>query len=81
MTEVFRRIERLLARATDVLIAVSDEVRDELVAREVAPASKFEVVPLGFDLSSFAVNGTLRDEMRDAVPSCLIRRKSLRDTQ
>jgi glycosyltransferase involved in cell wall biosynthesis len=69
MTELFRRIERFLARATDVLIAVSDEVRDELVARHVAPASKFAVVPLGFDLSGFAVNGTVRQQMREAVRS------------
>ncbi len=35
---VYRRIEHLLARFTDRLIAVSDEVRDELVAMRVAPA-------------------------------------------
>ena len=39
---VFRRIERLLAPLTDVLIAVSDEVRDELVALGVAPAERFD---------------------------------------
>ena len=64
---IYRRIERRLARRTDRLIAVSDEVRDELVAMHVAPASKFEVVPLGFDLSPFTVNGAVRQEMRDAL--------------
>ncbi len=64
---IYRRIERWLARRTDRLIAVSDEVRDELVAMDVAPASKFEVVPLGFDLSPFTVNGAVRQEMRDAL--------------
>jgi glycosyltransferase involved in cell wall biosynthesis len=49
----FRRVERQLARHTDVLIAVSDEVRDDLVRLGVAEQSKFVVVPLGFDLSRF----------------------------
>jgi glycosyltransferase involved in cell wall biosynthesis len=60
---VYRVIERVLARISDRLIAVSDEVRDELVAMDVAPASKFEVVPLGFDLSPFQV-GTDERERR-----------------
>jgi glycosyltransferase involved in cell wall biosynthesis len=68
---IYRRIERLLARFTDRLIAVSDEVRNELVAMGVAPASKFAVVPLGFDLSPFTVNGTARAEMREALRSDL----------
>lgn len=49
----YRRIERLLARFTDCLVAVSSEVRDDLVALGVAEADKFEVIPLGFDLSPF----------------------------
>ncbi|MFN0153785.1 MAG: glycosyltransferase family 4 protein [Gaiella sp.] len=49
-TRIFRTIETVLARLSDRLIAVSPEVRDELVALGVAPASKFEVVRLGIDL-------------------------------
>jgi glycosyltransferase involved in cell wall biosynthesis len=49
----FRAIERWLARSTDRLIAVSPEVRDDLVALGIAPRERFEVVPLGFDLSPF----------------------------
>jgi glycosyltransferase involved in cell wall biosynthesis len=64
---LYRRIEQLLARFTDRLIAVSDEVRDELVALGVAPASKFVVVPLGFDLSSFTVDGLARQQARERV--------------
>src|SRR5947209_8241252 len=67
MAGVYRWIERFLARYTDRLIAVSEEVRDELVAIGVAPGSKFEVVPLGLDLSHFAVNGEIRREMREAL--------------
>ena len=49
-TAAFREVERTLARRTDRLIAVSPEVRDELVAEGIAPASRFEVVRLGLDL-------------------------------
>ncbi|MGH2930135.1 MAG: glycosyltransferase, partial [Solirubrobacteraceae bacterium] len=51
---VYRLIEHLLARVTDVLLAVSQQVRDELIELRVAPASRFRVMPLGFDLSPFA---------------------------
>ena len=60
----YRRIEQLLAARTDRLIAVSPEVRDELVALGVAPEAAFEVVPLGFDLSPFQVAGPARESMR-----------------
>ena len=46
-------IERLLARFTTRLVAVSEEVRDDLVSLGVAPAGRFEVVRLGLDLSQF----------------------------
>ena len=49
-TLVFRAIETILARASDRLIAVSPEVRDELVALHVAPREKFSVVRLGIEL-------------------------------
>ena len=50
-TRAFGSIERGLAHTTDALIAVSPEVRDELVEAGVAPASRFAVVRLGIDLS------------------------------
>jgi glycosyltransferase involved in cell wall biosynthesis len=49
-TQLFRAIETLLAHFTDRLIAVSPEVRDELVALHVAPRRKFSVVRLGIEL-------------------------------
>jgi len=52
--DVFRRIERLLARFTDVLCVVSPQQAGELSARfGVAPPEKFRVVPLGLELDSF----------------------------
>jgi glycosyltransferase involved in cell wall biosynthesis len=46
----FRTLERWLARVTTVLIAVSPEVRDDLVKLRVAPADKFRIVRLGIEL-------------------------------
>jgi glycosyltransferase involved in cell wall biosynthesis len=50
-SEAFRRLERTLARHSDALIAVSPEVRDDLVRLGVAPASKIVVIRLGLDLA------------------------------
>jgi glycosyltransferase involved in cell wall biosynthesis len=47
----FRLLERLLARVTTRLIAVSPQVRDDLVALGVAPPEKFSVVRLGIELA------------------------------
>ena len=49
-TAFFRQVERTLARASDVLVAVSPEVRDELVELGVAPYEKFVVIRLGIPL-------------------------------
>ena len=49
-TAFFKQVERMLARSTDVLVAVSPEVRDELVAHGIAPADKFTVIRLGIPL-------------------------------
>ena len=50
-TAFFRRVERALARRSDVLVAVSPEVRDELVAQRIAPQQKFAVIRLGIPLA------------------------------
>ena len=55
VTRVFIALERLLARKTDALIAVSPRVRDDLVARyRIGGRGRFVVAPLGFDLETFA---------------------------
>ena len=46
-------VERLLARRTDVLVAVSDRQRDELLADRIAAPSRIRTVPLGVDLEPF----------------------------
>jgi glycosyltransferase involved in cell wall biosynthesis len=50
-TQGFQVLERWLATKTTKLIAVSPQVRDDLVALGVAPAHKFEVIRLGIELA------------------------------
>jgi glycosyltransferase involved in cell wall biosynthesis len=59
----FRLLERALAHASDALIAVSAEVRDDLVRLKVAPRAKFAVIPYGFNFSAL---GNAAAEQRDA---------------
>ena len=61
-TSIVIQAERALARACDVLIAVSARVRDELVDRyRIGSRQQFRVVPLGLDLDEF---GTIDDDAR-----------------
>jgi glycosyltransferase involved in cell wall biosynthesis len=62
------RVERLLARMTDRVVAVSDEVGRDLTERfEVVPRAKLAVVPVGLPLGEFlacdALRGALRREL------------------
>ena len=52
-TWLMTAMERILARMTDQIITVSEQVKRELVRYAVAPSSKMAVVPLGFDLQPF----------------------------
>ncbi|MDT5010723.1 MAG: hypothetical protein QOH57_2340, partial [Mycobacterium sp.] len=63
----FARIERALARSTSRLVAVSEEVRHDLVRLRIAPPEKIEVVHLGFDLAPFAATPEVRAANRAAV--------------
>jgi glycosyltransferase involved in cell wall biosynthesis len=47
---LFRLLERWLAAGTTALIAVSPQVRDDLVALGVAPRERFVVIRLGIEL-------------------------------
>ncbi len=61
----FLQAERLLAPRTDALVAVSAEVRDELVELGVAPRERFVVIPYGFELpAATPASGRLRVERR-----------------
>lgn len=52
-TRLILLVERLLARRTDVLVAVSELQRDELLADRIAAPSRIRTVPLGVDLEPF----------------------------
>jgi glycosyltransferase involved in cell wall biosynthesis len=60
----FLTIERGLARSTTALVAVSDEIRDELLDLGIGRPAQYRVIPLGLQLDDFlAVDrpaGTLR---------------------
>ncbi len=54
----FTTTERWLARRTDVLVAVSTEVRDELLDLGIGRPSQFRLIPVGLELDRFlAVSG------------------------
>jgi len=54
-TRIFAGIERLLARGTDRIVAISPRIRSELVdEHRIGRPDQYRVVPLGFDLSAFA---------------------------
>jgi glycosyltransferase involved in cell wall biosynthesis len=63
VSAAFRRIERALARTATKLVAVSPQVRDDLVSLGVAPAERFAVVRLGIDLESRITPGR-NDDLR-----------------
>ncbi len=64
-TGIFRLLERFLARTSTALIAVSPQVRDDLVSLHVAPAEKFTVVRLGIELDErVAIDDAMRAEAR-----------------
>src|SRR5919198_2526380 len=71
VSAIFRWIERTLACFTTRLIAVSEEVRDDLVRLRVAPTQRIVVVPLGFDLSRFEAPEDERRERREAFRASL----------
>ena len=64
-TLAFRTLERWLASVTTRLIAVSPEVRDDLVRLGVAPREKFVVIRLGIQLDErVGTDDTARRETR-----------------
>jgi glycosyltransferase involved in cell wall biosynthesis len=61
----FRGVERALAPTSDILLTVSESVKDDLVRLGVAPRGRVRVLPLGLDLEPFAgaiPKGTLKRE-------------------
>ena len=53
VARMFIETERSLARHTDVLVAVSPEIRDQLLDLRIGKPSQFRVIPLGLELDPF----------------------------
>jgi glycosyltransferase involved in cell wall biosynthesis len=66
LSALFIAVERVLGRTTTCLIAVSEEVRDDLVRLGVAPLERIVVVPECYDLSPFDVPEEERRARRTA---------------
>jgi glycosyltransferase involved in cell wall biosynthesis len=68
-SNVFIALERLLARISDRIIAISPAIRYELLTTyRIGSDAQYRVVPLGFDLAPFAaVDDHARSEARRAL--------------
>jgi len=67
-SRMFIWAERLQAKATDVIIAISASQRNELSRKyHIAPEEKFRTVKLGFDLQSFSSIKNLKGQFRKSV--------------
>jgi len=67
LQRAFIEAERLLARRTDLLVAVSPQVRDSLLELGIGTPDKFRVIALGFDLGELlrvdGKSGALRESL------------------
>jgi len=54
LAKIFLLIERWLARRTDLLIAVSPTIQEELIDKGIGRPGQWRVIPLGLDLSALA---------------------------
>lgn len=53
-TNLFKQLERYIAKRTDAIIAISEIQKRELSQiHKIAEADKFKIIPLGFDLDRF----------------------------
>jgi glycosyltransferase involved in cell wall biosynthesis len=63
-TRAFIWLERLAARGSDVILTISQRLKDDLVAYRIAPAEKIRVVPLGLKLLRLTNLEALRGSFR-----------------
>ena len=68
-TATFILLERMLARCSDAIVAISPAIRQELLEHHrIGRAEQYQVVPLGFDLSAFAaIDDAARAEARRSL--------------
>ena len=65
LSRIFILIERILSRVTDVIIAISNTQKNELLNKyHIASDDKIETIPLGFQLSPFLESSGLQGQFR-----------------
>lgn len=61
LTNIFIQAERVLAKKTSALIAISPQQKKELTLQyNIAPEHKFTIIPLGLDLNKFSENKSIK---------------------
>lgn len=69
----FILVEKALALFTDVLVTVSDSVKDDIVSLGIAGRNKIRVVPIGLELDKFlSVNHKQRDFIQIGIIGRLV---------
>jgi len=65
---MFIWIERLLARKTDVIVAISQTQKTDLTQKfHIAPPGKIRIIPLGFDLAPFLTSSLKKGVFRKSI--------------
>src|SRR5262249_44652048 len=67
MSWLLRRMERLLARLSDRIVTVSEQVKQDLVRYGVARPDKICVIPLGLELDAFLRSQVHRGSFRKGL--------------
>ena len=67
-SSAFVWVERLLARGTDVIVAISDSQKRDLSEKfKIASASRIRTIPLGFDLEPFLSSWKFKGQLRQMI--------------
>jgi glycosyltransferase involved in cell wall biosynthesis len=67
-TRIFLTIERVLARASDRIVVLSDQQLDEINSKySVGRRERFSIVPLGIDVDKFFANDEKRKRLRSEL--------------
>ena len=61
-------VERLLARGTHMIVAISDSQKKDLTEKfKIAPARRIRTIPLGFDLKPFVTSWKFKGQLRQML--------------
>jgi len=67
-SSIFVFTERFMAKFTNVIVALSESQKKELVEKyKIAPRHKVKVIELGFDLNPFFLNGSRNGNFRKKI--------------